>query len=225
MNNGKSNEVIKQFDSIAFLPDTWDYNQEYLKYILKRLPKNVNECLDIGCGTGKLTKQIAPFCKDVIGIDISGNMIKEAIKRNPRMNIEYKKIDIDEYFNNNKHKYDLIITIATLHHLNIKNIFQQVKNHLNPYGMFFVLDLYKKENFYEYFLSGLAFLLNPILFLIKRKRLSNTINEKIVWKEHSKYDYLPAFKEILNNAREVFGKVEMKHHLFWRYSLIYRNNK
>ena len=40
MENGNDEHVIKQFDKIAFLPDTWDHNQQYQPYLLTYIPKN-----------------------------------------------------------------------------------------------------------------------------------------------------------------------------------------
>jgi ubiquinone/menaquinone biosynthesis C-methylase UbiE len=82
MDNGNDVNVIKQFDKIAFLPDKWDHNQQYQKYLLKNMPKNCNRILDAGCGTGELTKKLTHFSKEIIGIDVSENMINEAKKRN-----------------------------------------------------------------------------------------------------------------------------------------------
>jgi hypothetical protein len=47
MDNGNDVDVIKQFDKIALLPDKWDHNQQYQKYLLKHVPNNCNPY--IGC--------------------------------------------------------------------------------------------------------------------------------------------------------------------------------
>jgi ubiquinone/menaquinone biosynthesis C-methylase UbiE len=82
MENGNDENVIKQFDKIAFLPDQWDHNQQYQNYLLKNILPNCSCILDVGCGTGELTKKLAPYSAEVIGIDVSENMINEAKKWN-----------------------------------------------------------------------------------------------------------------------------------------------
>ena len=89
MNNGTAKEVISQFDVIATLPDYWDHNQQYQNYLLKQINGNNNTGLDIGCGTGELTKKLASRCKRTIGIDISKGMIEEAKRRSNNYNIEF----------------------------------------------------------------------------------------------------------------------------------------
>ena len=44
--------------------------------------ENGNDILDVGCGTGELTKKLALSGKEIIGIDVSENMLHEAQKRN-----------------------------------------------------------------------------------------------------------------------------------------------
>jgi ubiquinone/menaquinone biosynthesis C-methylase UbiE len=82
LENGNDINVIKQFDRIASLPDIWDHNRQYQNYLIKNISENCNCILDVGCGTGELTKKLVLFGKEIIGIDISENMLHEAEKRN-----------------------------------------------------------------------------------------------------------------------------------------------
>ena len=77
MNNGVTPDVIKQFDYISKLPETWNHNQHYQKRLLAFL-QNGQTALDVGCGTGEYTREIAKKCKRVIGIDVSQEMINKA---------------------------------------------------------------------------------------------------------------------------------------------------
>jgi len=69
--------------------------QDYIKYILKDDLVSFNGTfLEIGCGTGRMTEFISGIYRKVIGIDISGEMIKQAKERiNPLINIEFKETD------------------------------------------------------------------------------------------------------------------------------------
>jgi ubiquinone/menaquinone biosynthesis C-methylase UbiE len=82
MENGNDAYVIKQFNKIALLPDKWDHNMQYHNYLLKNITKNCDCILDVGCGIGELTKKLSLYAKEVIGIDVSENMINEAQRRN-----------------------------------------------------------------------------------------------------------------------------------------------
>lgn len=59
-----------------------DFVAEYGKELLEFVPKNKNQSiLDLGCGTGTLTLQLANFADTVIGVDSSANMIEKAQKQ------------------------------------------------------------------------------------------------------------------------------------------------
>ena len=50
--------------------------------VAEELKKFVNKdsiVLDVGCGIGRVEKFLAPYCKEVHGVDVSGRMIKLAI--------------------------------------------------------------------------------------------------------------------------------------------------
>lgn len=225
MDNGTTDEVISQFNIIAKLPDYWDHNQQYQNYLLKQI-KNIHGAgLDIGCGTGEFTKKITTKCEKITGIDISKIMIDEAQKRNSNNNnTMFINIDIDTFLNQTKDMYDVIISIATFHHLDMERTLRLLKTKLNRNGIILILDLYNSKSIFEFCLSFFATICNPIIYLIKRGSLCNTKEERDAWKDHFQYDKYYTVKEIKEIARKTLGKVKIKRHLFWRYSLIYVKN-
>jgi 2-polyprenyl-3-methyl-5-hydroxy-6-metoxy-1,4-benzoquinol methylase len=225
MENGNDVNVIKQFDKIAYLPDKWDHNRQYQKYLIKNIPKNCNCILDVGCGTGELTKKLALFGKNITGIDVSENMLHEARKRNSDEKINYIKTSAENYLDETDKRFDIIISIAALHHMNEENILRKMKSRLNENGKILILDIVKNKTMFNYFLSILAAILNPIIMLIMNGRLKIDQNEREAWSGHSLYDKYLTIIEVKNIAKKVLGKVKIKRHLFWRYSLIYNNGE
>jgi hypothetical protein len=96
---------------------------------------------------------------------------------------------------------------------------------LKPNGMLLILDLYENNCIFEKIISIIAVILNQLFYLIKRGRLRNTLEERNAWKDHFKYDFYSSIDEIKNISNEYLGKVIIKHHLFWRYSLIYKKDE
>lgn len=225
MNNGTTKEVVSQFDNIAKLPDYWDHSQQYQNYLLKQISGNSLIGLDIGCGTGELTKKLASKCKMTIGIDISKRMIEEAQKRVQEPNIRFENTDIDTFLDNTNETFDVIISIATFHHLDIERTLEKIKSKLNVNGMILILDLYKSTPLFEHCLSLIATLFNPIIYFVKRGSFRNTKEEREAWKDHFQYDHYSTINEIKGIAQRTLGKVKIKHHLFWRYSLVYRKSE
>ncbi len=73
--------------------------------------------LDLGCGTGKHDKKLIEMgAKKVVGIDLSNNMINEAIKSTNSDKIEYKVMpmqNIDEL----DEKFDLVVSSLAIHYI------------------------------------------------------------------------------------------------------------
>ena len=91
--------------------------------------------LDLGCGDGKITKQIADCVPDglVIGIDLSKDMIQLARSRHEEDNLSFHVMDASHIKFN--HLFDLIFSNAALHwvedHL---PILTGIQSHLKPGG-------------------------------------------------------------------------------------------
>ena len=52
--------------------------------------------IDIGCGTGYFTEFLSGFCKNIVGVDTSMDMIKYAIKKHRDSNIKYLIADAEK---------------------------------------------------------------------------------------------------------------------------------
>lgn len=65
--------------------------------ILNLLEINRNDVvLDLCCGNGLITKEVAKKCKHVVGIDFSEYLIEQANKSNKLPNVEYLNLDARE---------------------------------------------------------------------------------------------------------------------------------
>ncbi|MBN1534062.1 MAG: class I SAM-dependent methyltransferase [Spirochaetes bacterium] len=221
MDNGTSEILIRQFDRIAMLPDTWDHNRHYHDFLLRFVPENCESGLDLGCGIGVLTRRLAERCRKVTGIDVSAEMIRVARERNGTTRIAFTLASAKDHLSRESDAYEVIISAATLHHLDLDGTFKKVKRALKPKGLFIVLDLYKERSLYEKILSLVSLTLNPLLHLLHRKRFSPTEKEKKEWREHSRYDHYNTLEEIKASSRRHLGDAVIQRHLFWRYSLRY----
>ncbi len=71
--------------------DTFDLRGEQYANELKRIVEPNSVVLDLGCGIGRIEKFLAPHCKEIYGVDISGKMIKLARKRINHKNVYFHK--------------------------------------------------------------------------------------------------------------------------------------
>lgn len=89
-----------------------DFVAEYGKGLLEFVPKNDEQAiLDLGCGTGILTVQLAELCNKVIGVDSSQSMIDKA--KEQFGNIEFMVCDaLALPFEN---EFDVVFSNAVFH--------------------------------------------------------------------------------------------------------------
>lgn len=92
-----------------------------IKMVLEWIPKTSNKVLDIGCGIGWSTHEIAShFVKmDVKGIDLSSNSIRVANTLFKTNNSDFEKIDVttDDFKAQNDSGFDAIVMIDVLEHI------------------------------------------------------------------------------------------------------------
>lgn len=95
--------------------------------------------MDLGCGSGKYSKLCSNFFDDVYGVDISENMVYEAIKKGIH-NSHFLQCSGERLpFKNNF--FDMIISVNVLHIMNQKDkIFKEVKRIGKENCVFLVID-------------------------------------------------------------------------------------
>lgn len=104
---------------------------EYGKGLLDFVPAGTNKILDLGCGTGTLTRQLAERCQDVLGIDASDAMIKAAQKSYPQL--KFAVADALEL--SDAQEWDIIFSNAVFHWIRDHNLLlQKIHRALKPKG-------------------------------------------------------------------------------------------
>jgi len=72
---------------------------------------NNDDVLDLGCGVGNLTRKIRKMTKGkVVGIDLSKEMIREAIEKSRNLDIAFEVKSAEEL--DYKNRFDLIFCIS-----------------------------------------------------------------------------------------------------------------
>src|SRR5947209_12163955 len=86
----------------------WQFGRELLQVLA---PQPGDRILDVGCGTGRLTAEIASYGAEVVGIDYSPTMISQA-----RANYPILRFDTEDACNMPYHgEFDAVFSNAALH--------------------------------------------------------------------------------------------------------------
>src|SRR3954468_17590812 len=86
------NRTAESYDQKVFNVFQNDKKKKLKAYVRKYANKE-NAAIDFGCGVGKALPLLAPFFKEIIGVDISKKCIAIA-KSSPYKNVSFKEADL-----------------------------------------------------------------------------------------------------------------------------------
>lgn len=215
-------QIRKDFDRISALPSyESDGNVSYHRELLRHVPVRFNRGLDVGCGTGTFTRLLADRAARVDAIDLSPGMITAA-RRNAagRSNVRFEVADLLETpFEPDR--YDVIATLATLHHVPLEPALKRLAAALAPGGTLLVLDLLDATGIKELPRNGVAWLVLRAKRLASGRPLAPADAER-AWNEHGRRDRYDSWTEIEQTYRRVLPEARLRRHLLWRYSAVWR---
>ena len=110
-----------------------------LEFILNNFDKSIRkkDVLDIGCGGGLISELLAKKNANVTGIDENIYNIKQAREhvKMSSIKIDYKNQSLDTFYKKNKKKYDLILCLEVLEHVNdVKKTLDKISELMKPGG-------------------------------------------------------------------------------------------
>lgn len=124
----------------------YDYGERQFEPVFKVVISKTKEylstsdvVLDFGCATGTKTLELAGATKQIHGIDISDEMIKEATKKKNESNIMNASFTQGTIFKNDfeKASFDKIISYGVIHLLDeSEKVIQRIHELLKPDGVF-----------------------------------------------------------------------------------------
>ncbi len=108
----------------------WKFGEDLIKLLD---PKPGERILDLGCGTGPLTRQIADFGAKVVGLDASPEMIGQARQNYPELQFVLADAAKMEF----RDEFDAVFSNAALHWmLDASAVARSVARSLKPGGRF-----------------------------------------------------------------------------------------
>jgi SAM-dependent methyltransferase len=215
--------IETDFDRLALLDeDGWTANNHYHDFLLRHVPAGCENALEIGCGTGAFARRLAKHCRRVVGLDLSAKMIAVARARSSRFeNLEFQLADAMTWNFPQSH-FDFICSIATLHHLDQRELLPKIRDALKPGGVLVILDLVESSGLFERMLDAIGLGVSSALRLIHNGRLQPPPEVRKAWEQHGKHDSYSTMKQTRALADEILRRASVKRHLLWRYTLVYQ---
>jgi len=198
-------EIRNDFDAMApLMPERLGPHEAWL---LAQLPRGRGAALEIGCGAGPVARRLAQSFDRVTAIDVSPAMIAEAKRRAP--SIDFVCADMFDWLRDHAGAYDCIVTVSTLHHVDLGDALRAMARSLRPGGRLLALDVMHRRN---PFLDAVAFALGLRFTSWKLRK---------AFRRHGRNETYLTIEEARRVARRELPGARVNAHLMWRYSIVW----
>lgn len=186
----------------------WNHNIHYHRVVLDALPAPCDRVLDVGCGEGMLTLDLADRAGQVVGLDTDAPTLELARRDASAANIEYRLGDLLTA-DLEPGSFDAVVSIAVLHHLDAVPALERMRELVRPGGVVVVVGLARsRRRDLPYDAAGAVG--------TRVHKLTKTyweISAPVVWPPPQTY------AEVRRDAHAVLPGAAYRRHILWRYSL------
>ena len=193
----------------------WNHNIHLHRIVLDAMPQPCPAALDVGCGDGMLTTELAGRAGRVAAIDVDAASVERArarVERGGLDNVELTVADVlDHTFEPGS--FDLVAGIAVLHHLPFEPALRRLAELVRPGGVLALVGLARTRSPLD-----LAYDVGGAVSTRVHKRLLG----KTYW-EHSAPIREPtmSYGQVRAGAERILPGMRYRRHLLWRYSIVW----
>ena len=193
--------------------DYWNHNVHYQPVILRAVPPGCGAALEVGCGDGLLASRLAERCAEVTAIDRDARMIALARSRAQaagpgRMTVveaDYLACPMADS------SFDFACANTSLHHMDFTAALAAMARALRPGGRLAVVGLAANGSVGDY-LADVAGIPADLVYRAVRGKGDPGAPIK---------DPEMTWADVRATARRLLPGVRYRHHLMWRYSLLW----
>ena len=215
-------QVRSDFDRIAKLPDDrWHVDDRFIPELIDLIPEGAGSALEVGCGSGRVTRPLAERVREVLAVDLSPGMIAIARRRVAAEHVHFLAADVRS-LDLPAGSFDVVLSVATAHHLPLEWFLERCREWVRPSGIVILLDLARPEGPFRLAVECLGFVYSRALFSARNRRLWRPRRARAAWAEHAKHDSFHELGSIRLAASRILPSAEVKARFPWRYSLVWR---
>jgi len=140
-----NNKIVEQFSkqAVPFTKVKGHYDSVDTIISMSEVSQN-DQVLDIACGTGIATCEFAKYAKSVTGLDITKQMLDEAIKKQNEKKLKNITFDLGNVENlpYDDNSFDIVFSRYSFHHfLDTKKVFDEMLRVCKTNGKIIVVDV------------------------------------------------------------------------------------
>ena len=201
-------------------PEPWSHNLHYHRVILDAVPPGCQRALDVGCGTGALTRRLKRLVPHVTGVDRDERSIQLARAHPGAARIRYLQADFLTA-PLEPASADLVTSIASLHHMDARAALLHISDLLRPGGVLAVVGLARANSPADLAPEIPAVIgtqLHRAASAIRRHTAggpATAYQPPVIWPPPLTY------RDMRRLAADVLPGARYRRHLYWRYSLVW----
>ncbi|MFE7288352.1 class I SAM-dependent methyltransferase [Streptomyces noursei] len=198
----------------------WDHNAHYHRWILRRLPRRFAAALDVGCGSGDLARLLATRADAVHGVDADPTITARARGLTPP-GAPVTFATEDALTGLPDRTYDVVTCVVVVHHLPFVEALTVFRRHLAPGGTLVLVGLSRPATVVDHLLAAVSSPLNPAVGWLKNG--GRTAPAPVSMTARTRPAEM-SFPDVVRAARAVLPGARLRRRLFWRYTLVWRND-
>ena len=190
---------------------------DYQAVILDRVPAHARSALDVGCGTGALTRRLRCLVPDVIGIDRDPRSIHCARADPDAGDISYLVGDFLTW-RCPPESFDLITGVASLHHMDATVALRRMRDLLRPGGVLGIVGLARGSSPLDLALTV------PAAIGARSHRHTDAGHRGDRVEEYTAPVCWPpptSYRQIRRLVRQLLPGAGYRRHLYWRYTVVW----
>ena len=194
-------EFAKIYDELINEDINYDEMVDRIIEICNSYNVELNDYLDIACGTGNVTIRVAKYFKNIYGVDLSEDMLREAFDKFKEARIKGKIICQDMTELSLNKEFDLITSVLDstnyITDLNdLQNYFNGVYTHLKSNGLF----IFDVNSYYK-----LSEILGNNIYTYSEEEVFYT------WENVFEYNLLSMFLTFFVKKGDLYERFEEEH--------------
>jgi 2-polyprenyl-3-methyl-5-hydroxy-6-metoxy-1,4-benzoquinol methylase len=114
----------------------------YAKFLIAHIPEGVRTILDVGCGTGGITKQLLELGYEVDGVSPSSFFAEQVStllgNKSEIFECRYEEVETEK-------RYDVILFAESFQYMDLGQVLEKTSGLLNDGGYMLICDIFRKD--------------------------------------------------------------------------------
>jgi len=190
----------------------WNHDVHHHGVLLDALPDPCRRALDVGCGDGVLTAQLADRVASVLAVDVDAASVARTRQRVAgREHVEVRQADVLTA-DLEPASFDAVLAVASLHHLGLRPGLVRLASLVAPGGLLGIVGLARSRTGYDLAHDAVG----AVRTRVERRRRGGLWEHQAPIAPHRE-----TYTEVLRTATLLLPGVRYRRHPLFRYSLVW----